>query len=90
MTLRDILPDHPIETIMVRANAPLGYRESDMLVGYCSWDGEKLISLDGDSYDLDDEVEKYEYSDDILTYWEHIEWKYASNFNQGENHEDSK
>lgn len=50
MTVRDVLPNHPVE-IMVRTNYPeslLPYLSSErieqgLLVGYCSWDGDKLI-----------------------------------------------
>ena len=46
-----------------------------MLFGYCAWDGEKLISLDGDSYSLDETVVRYEWEDDgTLTYWTHAEY----------------
>lgn len=49
MTVKDILPSHPVE-IMVRTNYPeslLTYLSSErieqgLLVGYCSWDGENL------------------------------------------------
>lgn len=83
MTVNDILPSHPVE-IMVRTNYPeslLPYLSSEiieqgLLVGYCSWDGEKLISEDGDYYSVDDIVEKYEYeTDGSLTYWEISRWK---------------
>ena len=50
MTVKDILPSHPVE-IMVRTNYPeslLPYLSSErieqgLLVGYCSWNGENLI-----------------------------------------------
>lgn len=37
--------------------------EWDTLYGYCHWDGEKLTSLDGDNYYLDDEFIYYEVFD---------------------------
>ena len=83
MRLRDILPQRPVARIMVRTNYPeqledeLTEKEiSDgMLFGYCAWDGEKLISLDGDSYSLNEIVVRYEWEDDgTLTYWTHAEY----------------
>lgn len=82
MRVKDILPDHPVQ-IMVRTNYPefvLPYLseesvEQGLFVGYCSWDGEKLISEDGDYYSVDDIVEKYKYeTDGSLTYWEASRW----------------
>lgn len=73
ITVRDILPEWPVSLIMVRTNDPYG---GDMLYGYCRWDGERLISLDGDCYSLDEPVTKYEWSWDTcgLVYWIHSEW----------------
>lgn len=75
MTIKDILTKTPIECISVRCNAPDDYGQDDMLFGYCAWDGENLISLDGDSYELDDEITKYEFDESgNLTYWFYAEW----------------
>ena len=69
MKLRDILlqlhykKTEPPIPITVRTNSP--FDGEDMLFGFCSWDGENLISEDGDSYDLDDEVVKYELHTDF-------------------------
>jgi len=75
VTVRDILPDRPVPTIMVRTNDPFG---GDTLFGYCSWDGENLIGLDGDDYSLDEMVTKYELNYDhdpcALVYWIHSFW----------------
>lgn len=58
-TVYDLVSGHgPIDLIMVRTNDPWG---GDTLYGYCAWDGEKLISLDGDDYGLYDEVTSYEW-----------------------------
>jgi hypothetical protein len=82
MTVKDVLPNHPVE-IMVRTNYPeslLPYLSSErieqgLLVGYCSWDGDKLISADGDYYSVDEVISKYEYEEDgSLTYWTVSEW----------------
>ena len=57
MILKDLLiKDKPIQ-IMYRCNTP--FPDIDTLFGYCFWNGETLESLDGDSYYLDDEIEKY-------------------------------
>ena len=75
MTVRDVLPNHPVE-IMVRTNYPeslLPYLSSErieqgLLVGYCSWDGDKLIPAD-------EVISKYEYEENgSLTYWTVSEW----------------
>ena len=76
MKLRDILPAAPIDRIEVRTNRPDG---GDMLFGFCAWDGKNLISLDGDSYYLDEEVTNYDleiHPDSIgLTYWIKSVWE---------------
>lgn len=75
--VKDILrPNVPIKTIMVRTNDPVDPQNKDgILAGYCSWDGNKLISLDGDIYDLEDEIYRYEYeADGSVTYWYDSEW----------------
>lgn len=75
MTVKDILPDHPLPCITVRTNNPFKDESDGMLFGRCAWDGERLISLDGDDYYLYDEVYRYEWSDDgSLTYWVRSEW----------------
>ena len=73
MTVKDILPDYPIECI-VRTNDPWG---DDMLFGYCHWTGTELISGDGDSYYIDEEIDKYEFDEENgeLTYWIVSEWE---------------
>lgn len=74
--LRDILAkDKPIETIMARTNAPFADEKDGILFGYCKWDGEKLISLDGDYYSLDEEIVRYEFeNENYLVYWFYSEW----------------
>ena len=80
MKLRDILPrnnDIPLK-IIVRTYDPFG---EDMLFGFCRWENGELISEDGDSYDLDDEVIRFEmtynpnkFCEYLLTYWFESEW----------------
>ena len=96
MKLRDILlnvnkiiqfeEEYPLE-IIVRTNSP--FDGEDMLFGFCSWDGYDLISEDGDSYDLDDEVVKYELHADFskenpyyLIYWFKSEWTTGEKSNE--------
>ena len=72
MLLKDLLPNRPIK-IMVRTYDPDG---NDMLFGYCHWTGTELISDDGDSYSIYDEVDKYElnaYGYDLI-YWFEANW----------------
>lgn len=73
MKLINIIDGKTIETIMYRTNSPFNDRE-DMLVGYCAYLDEELISLDGDSYSLDDEIEKYKWEDDMLIVWYKSTW----------------
>lgn len=74
MKLKDILPNYPLENIEVRTNNPFG---EDILFGFCSWTGIDLISEDGDSYYLDEEIVKYEFDEKNkeLIYWIVSEWK---------------
>lgn len=76
MKLRDILTvGKPVEKIMERTNDPYGEIEDGILVGYCWWDGDDLIPLDGDYYSLDAEIERFEFeSEDSLVYWVHSDW----------------
>ena len=67
MILKDILPDRPLDEIMVRAS----WKDTDILIGFCRWTGRELQPLDGDNYDLYDEIERFEFDKDgNLTYWE--------------------
>lgn len=70
MKLKDILPDHYIN-IQSRTYDPWG---EDMLFGYCHWTGTELVSDDGDSYSIEEEVIKYEFNDYGLSYWFEPEW----------------
>lgn len=73
MKLKDILT-RPYSKIMVRTTLPDDF-EGDTLFGYCAWDGETLISLDGDTYCLDDEVERFEIDENgMLIYWFKSVW----------------
>lgn len=81
MKLRDILPDYPVSHIMVRTNYPddidelsKSERSLGMFFGYCSWNGEDLESLDGDTYSLDMEIEKYEMNEGGLVVWFLSDW----------------
>lgn len=79
-TLKEFLEtlDTPIGCIEVRTNSP-AEDEEDMLFGYCSWDGEKIGSLDGDSYEDDLRIYRWEYppkeTNVGLTVWVKSEWK---------------
>lgn len=85
MKLSDLLQHgKPVEVIMERANYPEWIDDLDqesidngMLVGYCTWTGEKLESLDGDSYSINAEVIRYEWREDgnLLIYWTTCEWE---------------
>lgn len=79
-TLIEVLNERNLENtdIMYRTNSPVE-AEEDMLMGYCRYENGNLISLDGDSYCLDDEIVKYEMSKDdngneYLVVWTESEW----------------
>ena len=75
LRLRDLLSkDKPFD-IEYRCNAPKCDDEDDMLFGYCYWDGEELLSGDGDNYYLNDVIEKYEWEkEDSLVVWIEVVW----------------
>jgi hypothetical protein len=72
MILKDLLTKNKPIQVMHRCNTP--FPDIDTLFGYCYWNGETLESLDGDAYYLDDEIEKYEYWDDMLVVWFKAKW----------------
>lgn len=80
MKLKDILPNHYVN-IQVRTYDPDG---EDMMFGYCHWTGTELISGDGDSYSIEEEVSKYEFDEDgkKLTYWFEAEWIKPESFKE--------
>lgn len=93
MKLRDILTKgKPVETIMARTNDPFDECEDGILFGYCQWDGEKLISLDGDYYSLEEEIVRFEYeNENYLVYWTHSDWLHGTlDTREGDRHEDPK
>lgn len=59
MRFEDILKDKEYKLIECRLLLEDEYN-SDVLFGYCQYVNGKLISLDGDSYSLDEEIERYE------------------------------
>lgn len=79
LRLRDLLSDKPLE-IEYRCNAPKCDDEDDMLFGYCRWDGNELISLDGDNYYLNDVIERYQCDGEHLTVWIEVVWSSDKNY----------
>lgn len=74
LRLRDLLSkDRPFD-IEYRCNAPECDDEDDMLFGYCYWDGEELLSGDGDNYYLNDVIERYQCDGKHLTVWIEVKW----------------
>ena len=76
MILKDLLtPGEPINEIYCRIYALDG---EDMLFGICHWDGEQLISDDGDNYSVTEIVSNHEWTyngeETILTYWVNCTW----------------
>lgn len=61
--------------IEFRCNFPIPEEEDDMLMGHAYWNGEELISKDGDNYYLNDFVYAYEWVNDLyLTVWIEVKW----------------
>ncbi len=72
MCLKDILKklDIDFKTIEYRTIISIDSNDVDTLFGYCRYIGGELMSLDGDNYDFNDEIIKYQiYKDDWLTVW---------------------
>lgn len=60
--------------IEFRCNSPIP-EEEDMLMGYAYWNGEELISKDGDNYYLNDIIYAYKWiNDKYLTVWVEVKW----------------
>ena len=60
--------------IEFRCNSPVP-EEEDMCMGHAYWNGEELISKDGDSYYLNDRIYAYEWVNDLyLTVWIEVKW----------------
>lgn len=73
--LRDLLPKGKKVKVEYRCNAPKMDDEEDMLFGFAIWNGEELISGDGDNYYLGDVVERFEWHGDMdLTIWIEVMW----------------
>lgn len=73
MTLSEVLKKYDNRDFSV-----IEYRssEKDILVGMAAYKNKMLVSLDGDSYHLNDEIERYTlYKNDWLVVWEKIMWK---------------
>lgn len=74
MTLKEVLKNYDnkdFKCIEYRTKAPVGCKEDYILIGMAAYKNKMLISLDGDSYHLNDEVERYElFQDDWLVVWQ--------------------
>ena len=76
MILKDIL-NKPYEYITYRMMININGELSDEFIGCCKYDGINLISLDGDTYSFDDEIDKYEIKNNELIVWEKEQIKMA-------------
>lgn len=78
MTLNDALKKYnnrDFKCIEYRTNTPPGSSEKDMLAGMAAYKNKMLVSLDGDTYHLSDEIDRYElFQDDWLVVWYESEW----------------
>lgn len=73
MKLIEILKmiDKNIPFIAYRNIVSIDSDDVDLFTGACRWNDNKLISLDGDDYSLDEEISKYDYNEELnqLTIW---------------------
>ena len=60
VTVRDIVQDDDYDGIEWRITTPEGWDEPDMLFGACKFINGELITLDGDTYSLDETVVRYQ------------------------------
>lgn len=76
MKLKDLLMIGSPVNVTYRTFGPNG---EDLLAGYCFWDGASLVSRDGDTYDVEDEINGYVWSPekDNLTVWYESKWVYG-------------
>lgn len=78
MTLSDVLKkfdNKNFDVIEYRTNAPANSSEKDILAGMAAYKNRMLISLDGDSYHLSDEITKYElFKEGWLVVWYESLW----------------
>lgn len=76
MRLRKIVEGKEYPRIQVRVYNIYG---QDDLFGECAYINGELISLDGDSYNLDAEINEYGVFDDVLIVVEHTIWLTGDN-----------
>lgn len=73
MRLKDVLNEfcnRDFQVIEYRSIRSIDSDDVDYLIGFCKYINCGLISVDGDSYSLNDPVAKYElYRDDWLIVW---------------------
>lgn len=78
MTLSDVLKkfnNKNFDVIEYRTNAPVNSGEKDILAGMATYKNKMLLSLDGDSYHLSDEITKYElFKEGWLVVWYESIW----------------
>lgn len=74
MTLYDVVKEKDFSEIEVRLYGPNG---ADDLFGFCSYVNGELKSLDGDSYSLDEEIDKWVIINDVLIVIEHTKYFYG-------------
>lgn len=66
LKLEDIVRGYDFSYISYRTYLPDG---TDCFIGCCKYINDELISLDGDTYSLKDQILKYEIDDNELTVW---------------------
>ena len=85
MKLRDILKlDNKKIADTVVIEYRMFYEDRDILAGYAEFNRGQLRSLDHDSYSLDDDFNKWEFSsaeypNDSLTVWYGLNWEVENN-----------
>lgn len=74
MTLRDIIQEcdnRDFAVIEYREIISIDSDDVDTVIGFCCFKEGTLLTLDNDTYSLDDEIVKWElYKDDWLVVWQ--------------------
>lgn len=56
MTIKEIIKNENYDYIDIRITLPKGWKEESIFAGCCKSENGKLIPLDGDTYDVNQEV----------------------------------
>lgn len=79
MTLSDVLKEYnnrDFNAIEYRTIASIDSDDVDLFIGMAAYKNKMLVSLDGDSYSLNDQIVKHElFRDDWLVVYKETTWR---------------